>query len=188
MFYVFDFKSTVLLMHKKHQELLKQCSTTKQSKIFSIFDKIFLFLHFGMWFQILYYKINLKSLVNLLQPCYLTILWEGIAILTNKSISTFMSFTVIPLTLGAIGALAVPATEGLDQPFEEISFFIHHYIMLITPLYLLIRQNFHCLKLSNFQVFLFSNWCCLSLHWMIFSVCNLIFYNIFFINLLNIAF
>lgn len=64
----------------------------------------------------------------------------------------------------------MPATEGLDLPCEEFEFFFQHYVLLISPYYLLVRQNFIHLKAATLSSFVFANWAIFMLHWAIFSV------------------
>lgn len=135
-------------------------------------DNLVMAVHFGMLLQVLYYKINLRSLVNLLQPCHLALLLGGIAILWKGKYGTLIAIIILPLAIGAVSALAVPATEGLDQPFEEISFFIQHYVLLVTPLYLVSRNHFLICKVFSFKCILFANWVIMVVHWWFFSVCE----------------
>ena len=118
MYFVFN-------LPRQYHEIKNKPIRSNQNHIYDILDKIVAFVLLGLWFQVLYYKIQLKSLVNLLQPCHLSLLGQGFAILSDSSLSTLLSLGTLPFTIGAIGAIAVPATEGLDQPFEKISFFIH---------------------------------------------------------------
>jgi hypothetical protein len=76
----------------------------------------------------------------------------------------------MPLISGAYLALAVPATAGLDQPFEEAHFFIQHTVLVITPLYLVCRFQFLPLKICSIKSFLLGNWLILLLHWVFFAV------------------
>jgi hypothetical protein len=168
-----NLSSVIAYIQSCHRRCVSSASTEKSSSsIWSILDGMVLIVTFGLWFQVLYYKIRIQSLVNLLQPCHLSLLWQSLSILLSgrSALSYFLALITLPMTIGAVAALAVPATEGLDQPFEKISFFVQHYVLLVTPLYLLLRQNFNLYKVATFSSVLFSNWFALILHWCIFSV------------------
>ena len=120
LYYIFDIPKTLT-------EILLSSNYIKahsHMKGWRVFDYIFGLIHMTLWLQVLYYKINLKSLVNLLQPCHLALLFEGIAVLLTGPTSKLCSLVALPITFGAIGALMHPATEGLDQPLEEAAFFV----------------------------------------------------------------
>jgi hypothetical protein len=116
------------------------------------------------------YKINLKSLVNLLQPCHLSLLLNGCAVAFDGLPGLLCTIIGLPLSIGAVMALAFPATEGLDQPFEELSFFIQHWILLVVPLYLVARNNFAVASIFNFKCLLLANWVVMMVHWIFFVV------------------
>lgn len=137
-----------------------------------IADAIFIIAHFGLWLSVLYYKINLKSLVNLLQPCHLLLLLQGVTVALPKSMaaeSAVMSILLLPLVIGPIAAVACPATDGLDQPYEKEGFWVQHYMQLISPLYMLIRNDFCALKISDVKGVLLGNWLPIALHWYFFA-------------------
>jgi hypothetical protein len=143
----------------------------KPSNLSKTLDRAFAFIHFAMWFQVLCYKINLHSLVNLLQPCHIVLLGLGISISLGGSKGTILALALLPMTLlGAMAALAVPATTGLDQPLEHESFFVQHYLLLVTPMYLLLRDNGIACKVFDFRVMMFSNWISMMLHWIVIAV------------------
>ena len=142
----------------------------RSNSVQNVLDVIFMFFHFCFFFQVVLYKINLKSLINLLQPCYLSLLLGGLSISCKGSTGVLITIANMPLAIGAATALAWPATEGLDQPFEEISFFIHHYLLLLTPLYLVCRNNFLVAKLYRIKCLFFANWIIMVVHWYGFSV------------------
>ena len=126
-------------------------------------DLVFGGIHSLMWLQVLYYKINLRSLVNLLQPCHLALLLQGVAAFQKDEY--FITLATLPWLTGAASALLNPATDGLDQPFEEISFFIQHYLLLITPMYLLCRNNFFAAELLNTRFWILANLYQMFFHW-----------------------
>lgn len=166
MFFIFDFPSYIRNIYKESKHSFKEATHW----LVAFLEKILAIIHFGMWFQILYYKVNLRSLVNLLQPCHLALFLQGLALVDRSPMSTILTLVTLPMTIGAVGALIVPATEGLDQPFEEISFFIQHYVLLFTPIILLVRNGFHAWKLSSLKNLFFGNWFAIALHWILFAV------------------
>jgi hypothetical protein len=115
-------------------------------------------------------KINHKSLAYLLQPCHLSLLLNGGAVNFDGLPSLLCTIIGLPLSIGAVMALAFPATEGLDQPFEELSFFIQHWILLVAPLYLTARNNFAVASIFSFKCLLLANWIVMMVHWIFFAV------------------
>lgn len=134
-------------------------------------DVLFATLHFGIWFLVLYYKITLHSLINLCQPCHIALFVQGVGVLIGGPEGAIIGILSLPLVVGPIGALMVPALDGLDQPYEELFFFIQHYLLLVTPIFLLLRNNYCAYKLITFRSLLFANWAILVLHWFVFAVC-----------------
>jgi hypothetical protein len=55
-----------------------------------ILDKILATIHFGMFIQLIYYKWNISSLISLIQPCHLVLLFEGISLYTYIYLSIFV--------------------------------------------------------------------------------------------------
>lgn len=136
----------------------------------NILDYAFATVHIGMWLQVIYYKINIMSLVNLLQTCHLILIWEGIALISQNPIKLLLGLFTFNMTTGVLLAFMYPATEGLDQYLEADAFFIQHYLLLITPLYLLCRHNFEMLKQIKFSFILLGGWLSIVLHWFFFTV------------------
>ena len=77
-----------------------------------VVDAIFASFHFGIWLLVVYYKICLHSLVNLLQPCHLLLLLQGIAIVSADFTGAMLGCLTFPLIVGAALGLMVPATDG----------------------------------------------------------------------------
>jgi TMEM164 family len=164
------FHKIFLSMYDTADKIINK-NPAKKPLFFAVFDVVFAVIHFGMWFQVLYYKINLHSLVNLLQPCHISLLSYGFAATMDGPASALITVLVLPETLvGAAAALAVPATDGLDQPFEKISFFIQHYLLLITPLYLLVRNRFVAYKIATLPAMTLSLLCIWLQHVVIYAV------------------
>lgn len=169
-----------LCKHKEiyHEMVLKAdiiLRNHRRTSLSQTLDVMFAVLHFGIWFLVLYYKISLHSLINLCQPCHIALFVQGVGVLIGGAQGAIVGILSLPLVIGPIGALIVPALDGLDQPYEELFFFIQHYLLLITPLFLLLRNNYCAYKLVTFKSFLFANWAILVLHWFIFAVsCSLL--------------
>jgi hypothetical protein len=141
-------------------------------------------IHMGMWLQVVWYKTNLKSLINLLQPCHLSLLINTAAVLLPGLPGVLCTMVGLPLAIGAVMALAFPATEGLDQPYEVLSFFIQHWILLVVPLYLVSRNNFVVARIFNFRCLLLANWMVMIVHWFFFVVGAVLIFQGFALNLL----
>lgn len=149
----------------------KSITGYKPSFAWRALDTLFTTIHLAMWVQVLCYKIYLHSLVNLLQPCHLALLALGVSFLLRGPSGAVLSIIVMPMSLlGAISAIAFPATEGLDLFYEKESFFIQHYLLLITPLYHLLRNNYCGLKIFGLRALLLANWASIVLHWIFFEV------------------
>ena len=138
-----------------------------------VFDKILAFVHFSMYLQLIYYKWNFSSLINLVQPCHLVLLLEGIALASNGPLGIIISTIILPVLSGTFLALLFPDTTGLDQPFEEISYWIQHYLIIIVPIYLLQRRNGLAYKLSSKYTIGIGLWILLLLHFSFFEVRNM---------------
>lgn len=167
---------------KYHEEMLKEAAAIlkdhERTKSSQILDIVFAFLHFGIWFLVLYYKITLHSLVNMCQPCHIALFVQGVGVIVGGPLGAVIGIISLPLVVGPIGALMVPALDGLDQPYEELFFFIQHYLLLLTPLFLLLRNNYCAFKVINFRSLVYANWTLLVLHWFIFAVRRRILSNI----------
>jgi hypothetical protein len=71
------------------------------------------------WCLVLMYKINIKSLINLLQPCHIVLMAQAYALLSNSSTGVIAGLLSLPMVTGSGSALLFPDTSGLDQYFEE---------------------------------------------------------------------
>ena len=154
-------------MIKNAEVILKDHERSVSSKIL---DVVFGCLHFGIWFLVLYYKITMHSLINLCQPCHIALFVQGLGVVMGGAQGAVIGIVSLPLVVGPIGAIAVPALDGLDQPYEKLFFFIQHYLLLVTPLFLLLRNNYCSYKLITFRSLVYANWGILVLHWFIFAV------------------
>jgi hypothetical protein len=98
-----------------------------------IFDVIFGLLHFGIWFLVLYYKINLHSLINLFQPCHLALFIQGLGVTSNGPTGAIIGILSLPLVIGPMAAVLV-------HTIVYIYIFIYIYNCLHIHTYLCISM------------------------------------------------
>lgn len=138
-----------------------------------IVDLALLCLHTTSYILLLYYKTNLHSLINMFQPCHMTLLFQALALWSTDKFGVEIGVLLLPMTLGSLMAILWPATDGLNQPFELESFWVLHFLIQATPLYLLIRKNFAAYKLANVQTLLLGNYLNMIFHWWVVEPLNL---------------
>lgn len=135
---------------KKYKQLRQRISADisayKTKPRETVTDKLLALVLLAMFFQVVYYKINIRALINMTQPCHVILLLEGIALYSDGPLGVMISLLVLPALIGTLLAMIFPETSGLDQPFEETAYWVQHYIIQIMPLYLLVRRNFLALK------------------------------------------
>jgi hypothetical protein len=123
-----------------------------------------------MYLQICYYKFNMSSLINLIQPCHLILLLEGIALVSDGPLGIMIATLILPSLTGTLLAIFFPDTSGLHQPFEEQSYWIQHYLIITVPIYLLQRRrNVACDMCSPTTIFI-GLWILAFLHWSLYEV------------------
>ena len=133
-------------------------------------DKILAVIHIGMYFQLIYYKFNCSSLISLIQPCHVILLLEGISLASDGPLGVVISTLILPSLSGSFLGILFPDTTGLDQPLEEISYWIQHYLIVIIPVYLLVRRNGLAMDLSSFFTLAFGLWILTFLHFFFYEV------------------
>jgi hypothetical protein len=166
-FVAFGFGQKLQKMSKDAAAALK--AHPRKFGVCNILDIIVGSLAFGNWLLVVYYKINLRSLINLLQPCHLTSLLQGIALLRDDSTSTMISLLTLPMVVGSGGTFFAPDTSGLDQPLEVEMFWVQHILLQAIPLYMLLRHDALSLKMVDFKTLLIGNWFLVFTHWAIFE-------------------
>ena len=114
-----------------------------------ILDKALAIIHFAMYAQLIYYKWNFSSLINLIQPCHVILLMEGIALFSDGPLGVMITSLILPSLSGTFLALLFPDTTGLDQPFERLFYWIQHFLIILIPVYLLQRSNGLAVKLCS---------------------------------------
>lgn len=159
----------------KQKQLKYNSTSTLVSKIERIYDYFLLILHSISLLLLLYYKMNLHSLINMFQPCHITLVLQTFALYSNGKFGILIGVLLLPMTLGSLMAIIWPATDGLDQPYEYESFWVLHILIQTTPLYLLIRKNFAAYKLTTLQALLLGNWFNVIYHWWFIEPLNLYF-------------
>ena len=60
--------------------------------------------------------------------------------------------------------MVVPDTSGLDQPFEETSYWVQHVLIILVPIYLLSRNNFIAARAANFKSVVVGVWILFFMH------------------------
>ena len=134
-------------------------------------DRLLAVVLLGIWLYVLQSKIRIHSLVNLLQPCHLSLLLHALALTEEGPVSTLISIYSLPLVVGAWGALLVPDVTGLT-PLEARLFFVQHYFLVLSPLYLLVHRNCTALRLSRLPHFVNANLLIALLHWVVYETVN----------------
>ncbi len=132
-------------------------------------------IHMFLCLQLVYYKSNISSLINLLQPCHVICLLQGLALLSTDTFGVLVAVFVLPALTGTTAAMLFPETDGLDQPFEMQAYWIQHYFIEAVPLYLLLRRGSLALKYSNIYTMLGGLWILAVLHFSLYEVSIFIF-------------
>jgi hypothetical protein len=167
LWYKFNIKQHSNKLYKKAENELKNAHWTLLEHMF---DQLLSFIHFTMYIQVIYYKFNISSLVNLIQPCHLVLLLEGIALFVDEPLGVLISVLILPTLTGTLLATLFPDTSGLNQPFEELSYWIQHILIQVVPLYLLLRKGSLALKLFDFKTLFVGLWILTLLHFTLYEV------------------
>lgn len=169
LFFYFDFSGKVRELEKV---ITAKMATRKYAHLpfFRVLDLVLCTMAFGMWLTVLYYKINLHSLINLLQPCHLVVLAQGFALLYDNSTGLLIALLSLHMVSGSGAAFLFPDTSGLDQPYEVEEFWIQHTFVQVVPLYLLLRNNGLGAEVADLKIISFGNWILVFMHWTLFEV------------------
>lgn len=157
-------------LYKKAESELKK---THWTLLEHMFDQLLAFVHFAMYAQIIYYKTNISSMINLIQPCHLVLLLEGIALYSDGPLGAVITVLILPTLIGTLLATVFPDTTGLDQPFEELSYWVQHILIQIVPVYLLLRKNSLALKLFDFKAIFIGTWLLTLPHFSLFAIIDI---------------
>jgi hypothetical protein len=145
-------------------------SSVKHANKSKVLDNFLAAFHFLMYSQLIYYKWNISSLINLVQPCHLILLLEGIALASDGPLGVIITTLILPSLSGTFLAILFPDTTGLDQAYEEKSYWIQHYLIITIPVYLLQRRNGLAFKMSSYFTISFGLWILVLLHFSFFEV------------------
>mmetsp|Transcript_23060 Transcript_23060/g.38468 ORF Transcript_23060/g.38468 Transcript_23060/m.38468 type:complete len:291 (-) Transcript_23060:312-1184(-) len=169
-FHYYEVKSKYRLLCKSIEVGLAQ--STQSSNMRTV-DVCLSFLHFGMFIQIIYYKVNILSLINMIQPCHVILLLQGIALYSKGVLGVLITLFMLPAMTGTLLAMAFPDTGGLDQPFEMESYWLQHYLIQAMPVYLLVRRNYLALNNTGMFTIFMGLWILMVLHFSLYEVVDL---------------
>jgi hypothetical protein len=158
------------LLYKKAESELKK---THWTLLEHMFDQLLAFIHFAMYMQIIYYKTNISSMINLIQPCHVVLLLEGVALYTDEPLGVLITVLILPTLTGTLLATLFPDTTGLDQPYEMVSYWVQHILIQIIPLYLLLRKGSLALKLFDFKTVFVGLWILSFLHFSLYEIVDI---------------
>lgn len=130
-------------------------------------------VNIGMYLQLVYYKFNMLSLVNLIQPCHVIMLLQGIALWADGVLGVDIILLLLPVLTGTLFAMIFPDTTGLDQPYEVESYWIQHWLIQLMPFYLLARRNYLALSYAGSTTTVCGLLILLFLHFSLFEVLTL---------------
>lgn len=166
-FFTFD-------LYGKMSKILRQIDaeyrTTKPAPFTRGLEEILAFVHFAMSAQLLYYKFNIMSLINLLQPCHVILFLQGIALYSTGRTGAIITMCMLPAMTGTLLAMLWPDVAGLDQPFEMESYWLQHYLIQSVPLLLLCRRNFILAKYAGAFTVVTGIWFLLLMHFSLYEV------------------
>ena len=135
----------------------------------------------GLYIQLIYYKTVSKCLMYLLfQPCHVLLIVQAMVLLSKDDINSLMLTVLhIPIFPGPISALVCADTTGLDLPFEAIAYYVQHWLIVLMPIYLVLRRNGVVYKLLlesslGMKALLTGTWIVFMSHWTIIYAADLI--------------
>lgn len=157
-------------------DIIKQMKSSEKhirlTFVEKILDKTFLISCLLGWLTLVYYKILMRYMVYLLQPCHMTMFFHFLTFTNPDFFAPIVSLLWLPMTAGTMSALIFPATSELKNPFEVEMFWIEHIIIQIVPLYLLLRKQGSILKHFSWNHVFLGNLIVMGLHWWIFEFTN----------------
>jgi len=172
MFQHFKFSSKLEKLKDAIKSDLQQSSVSAWERKFEI---VLGSIHMLMFLQILYYKWNMFSLINMIQPCHMILLLQGIALFSTGVSGVLISSFMLPALTGTLLAMLFPETAGLTQPFEMEGYWLQHYLIQSVPIYLLLRRNAVCLRNSSTVVSATAGlWILAFLHFSLYEVIDVV--------------
>lgn len=143
--YLLDSSKAMQQLKSGADKLLLLCAITSTQRMLETAVALLLFAMFAM---LLVIKIRDKAMINLAQPCHLLLLLQGSALLSQDSFGPTATIFMLPPVTGALGAMALPAVNGLSD-IEIINFWVQHVLLGVIPLYLLTRRGFTASRLCT---------------------------------------
>ncbi len=109
---------------------------------------------------IAYFKVQTKAGIIFLQPCHIICACEAYAMLfPNNPYSVFIAMYFLPPVAASMMALIFPEADDLQFPFEIEIFWIEHWLIILLPIYLLIRQKWDWCKICEYETLPYdSDW------------------------------
>jgi hypothetical protein len=130
----------------------------------AVFRNILAIMHVIIIIHLFWCKWLSNTILYLLQPCHLILIFQGIALISEPVLSAEIALYTVPAQVGALLALVFPDTSGLILPFETEAYWIQHVLITtITPIYLLSYNNTY--KLLNMKSIIVGTWMVAELHW-----------------------
>eukprot|EP01031_Cornospumella_fuschlensis_P025081 gene25081-30295_t len=170
-FAVFRPDQKMMLMNNRVRADLARTSVGSTQRVFEI---LLGSINIGMYLQLVYYKFNMLSLVNLIQPCHVIMLLQGIALWSDGVLGVDIILLLLPALTGTLLAMIFPDTTGLDQPFEVESYWIQHWLIQLMPFYLLARRNYLALTHAGSTTTVCGLLILLFLHFSLFEVVDMV--------------
>eukprot|EP01035_Chromulina_nebulosa_P032006 gene32006-42706_t len=144
----FLFTTAITSVSKLSTEITEAATHNKPTR--STLDITLSLLHFSIYGAVIYYKWQISSLINLIQPCHVILLLEGISLCsTNTTGSVLLPLFLLPALSGTLLAILFPDMAGLDQFLEPELYWVQHYLIIVVPVYLLSRRKFFALQYAS---------------------------------------
>lgn len=115
---------------KKH--ISKDIAHIKVSSTVRVLEILLGSVHVLMFLQLIYYKYQIFSLINLLQPCHVILLLQGIALFSTDYVGILISLFILPALTGTALAMLFPETTGLGTADSYLSIYIIPILLYTT--------------------------------------------------------
>lgn len=122
------------------------------------------------WGMLVYYKVLMRYMIYLLQPCHMTMFLHFITFMNVDFFAPIVSLLWLPMTAGSMSAILFPSTSELTNPYEVEMYWVEHILIQVIPLYLLVRKRGAILKHFSWNHVFFGNLLVMCLHWWVFEV------------------
>ena len=171
LYFILDIPHLLKTIHESSESYF---SKNKRSLISNIINYSLGSIHMFLFGMLIFYKYNISSLVNLLQPCHMILLLQGIALLSKNKLGVIITIFMLPALVGCFVATITPDTSGLDQILEIDSYWYQHYVILIVPFYLLMRDDFLIGRITNLNTVFCGLWLLTLIHFVFFEIIDLL--------------